>query len=144
MPLNPYWANMVPPSLPSWSWFPPFSCSKWQHPGMRKLTFSMGENKDFFHWAGKVHPKHNTLPTPCGFTPSSLSPISSPALFDMLADLFVFVTWIFTALPWGLIILRKNTQTAQDPTQSNCTLPYRSSLSFSLYSTPLSPSTMTS
>ena len=89
-----------------------------------RLTFSMGENKDFFHWAGKVHPKHNTPSNALWFHALISIAYIFTGSFDMLADLFVFVTWIFYGFgAWGLIILRKNTQTAQDPTQSNCTLP---------------------
>lgn len=73
-----------------------------------RLTFSMGENKDFFHWAGKVHPKHNTPSNALWLHALISIAYIFTGSFDMLADLFVFVTWIFYGFgAWGLIILRK-------------------------------------
>lgn len=73
-----------------------------------RVTHAMGENKDFFSWTGKVHLKFlspgNALWLHCII--SCLYIFSGS--FDMLADLFVFVTWIFYGFAaYGIIILRK-------------------------------------
>ncbi|MBP9194377.1 MAG: amino acid permease [Saprospiraceae bacterium] len=73
-----------------------------------RLTFSMGENKDFYPWTGTVHPKYHT-PSNALWLHAFVSILYIlSGSFDMLADLFVFVTWIFYGFgAYGLIILRK-------------------------------------
>lgn len=73
-----------------------------------RLTFSMGENKDFFPWTGKVHPRFHT-PSHALWLHAAISVVYIfTGSFDMLADLFVFITWIFYGFgAWGLLVLRK-------------------------------------
>ncbi len=73
-----------------------------------RITFAMGEEKRFFSWCGKVHPKFHTpsnaLWLHCIW--SCLFVISGS--FDMLTDMFVFVTWIFYGFTgYGIFVLRK-------------------------------------
>ncbi len=81
-----------------------------------RVTFSMGENKDFFPWTGKVHPTHLT-PSNALWLHAVISILYIfSGSFDMLADLFVFVTWIFYGFgAYGLIILRKKYPHASRP-----------------------------
>ncbi|MBK8701466.1 MAG: amino acid permease [Saprospiraceae bacterium] len=72
-----------------------------------RVTFAMGQNKEFFPWTGKVDQKYgtpgNALWIHCLV---SVLYIFSGS-FDMLADLFVFITWIFYGFgAFGIIILR--------------------------------------
>lgn len=81
-----------------------------------RVTHAMGENKDFFSWTGKVHPKYlspgNALWLHCLVTCIYIFTGS----FDMLADLFVFVTWIFYGFAaYGIFILRIKYPTIDRP-----------------------------
>ena len=73
-----------------------------------RVTFAMGEQNFLSAWVGKVHPKFktpgNALWLQCIW--SCLFIFSGS--FDMLTDLFVFVTWIFYGFgAYGLFVLRK-------------------------------------
>lgn len=81
-----------------------------------RITFAMGEEKQFFAWSGKVHPKHHTpsnaLWLHCIW--SCLFVLSGT--FDMLTDMFVFVTWIFYGFAgYGIFILRKKMPDTERP-----------------------------
>ena len=73
-----------------------------------RITYAMGQDKVFFPWAGK---KHNRFQTPGNALWlhgiwASLFVITGS--FDMLADMFVFITWVaylFGAV--GIFLLRK-------------------------------------
>jgi len=79
-----------------------------------RIIFAMGESKTFFSGAGKVHPKYRTPGNAVlilGFW-SCLLVLSGS--FDMLADMFIFVSWVFYGLViLGLFILRKKMPTAE-------------------------------
>ena len=73
-----------------------------------RVTFAMGEQKVFSSWAGRVHPGFHTpgnaLWLQCIW--SCLFVFSGS--FDMLTDMFVFITWIFYGFAaYGIFILRK-------------------------------------
>ena len=81
-----------------------------------RVSFAMAEQKNFFGWVGKVHPKFNTpanaLLIHAGWT--SLSVLSGS--FDMLTDMLVFVSWLFYGLSAaGVFILRKKMPNAERP-----------------------------
>lgn len=72
-----------------------------------RVTYAMGRDGNFFSWAGKTHLRYltpgNALWLHAGWT--SLFILSGS--FDMLADMFVFITWIAYALgAVGIFILR--------------------------------------
>ncbi len=80
-----------------------------------RVSFAMSREKSFFAFAGKVNSKH----TPANalwlqaIWASLLVLIGS---FDMLMDMFVFVTWIFYGFAgYGIFILRKNIPADQYP-----------------------------
>jgi APA family basic amino acid/polyamine antiporter len=76
----------------------------------------MAEARSFFGWAGKVHPKLNTPGNSVlvlGIW-SSLFVISGS--FDLLADMFIFMSWFFYGLVvLGVFILRKKMPGADRP-----------------------------
>jgi APA family basic amino acid/polyamine antiporter len=81
-----------------------------------RITFAMAQDGYFFNWAGKVHPRFQTPGNALWLHAlwSSLLVISGS--FDMLTDMFVFVSWIFYAvIAIGLFILRKKMPDANRP-----------------------------
>jgi APA family basic amino acid/polyamine antiporter len=84
-------------------------------PGAR-ITYAMAKDKLFFSVAGRVDKKYHT-PTVALWIQciwSSLFVISGS--FDMLTDMFVFVTWLFYGFAaYGIIVLRKKMPNADRP-----------------------------
>ena len=81
-----------------------------------RIVFAMSESKTFFSWAGKVHPKFKTPGNSVIILGvwSSLLVISGS--FDILADMFIFMSWIFYGLTVACIfILRKKMPQVQRP-----------------------------
>ena len=81
-----------------------------------RLTFAMGQEGSFSRWAGKVHPRFNTPGNALWLQGiwSSLYVLSGS--FDMLTDMFVFITWIFYGFAaYGIFILRKKMPDAERP-----------------------------
>ncbi len=81
-----------------------------------RIIFAMGEEKKFFRWTGKVHPRFHTpgnaLWLQCGW--ACLLVFSGS--FDMLTDMFVFITWIFYGFAaYGIFILRRKMPAAERP-----------------------------
>jgi APA family basic amino acid/polyamine antiporter len=73
-----------------------------------RVTHAMGETNNFFSWTGRVHKKYNTPGNSLLLHGIISSLYIFTGSFDMLADLFVFVTWIFYGFAaYGIIILRK-------------------------------------
>ena len=81
-----------------------------------RITFAMAQEKEFFPWAGKVHPRFLTPGNAlllqgiwaCAFVLSGS--------FDMLTDMFVFVSWLFYGFAaYGVFILRKKMPDAERP-----------------------------
>ncbi len=81
-----------------------------------RVIFAMAESKIFFNWSGKVHPKFNTPGNSVMLLGvwSSLLVISGS--FDILADMFIFMSWVFYGLVViGVFILRKKMPKAERP-----------------------------
>ena len=81
-----------------------------------RVVYAMSESKLFFKSAGKVHPKFktpgNAIVILCIW--SCLLVLSGS--FDLLADMFIFISWIFYGLViWALFILRKKMPNAERP-----------------------------
>ncbi|HEX4850519.1 MAG TPA: amino acid permease, partial [Puia sp.] len=73
-----------------------------------RIVFAMGQDGSFFRWSGKVHPRFQTPGNSVIIIAvwSCLFVISGS--FDILADMFVFMSWIFYGLTVaGIFILRK-------------------------------------
>ncbi len=73
-----------------------------------RVIFAMSEEKNFFRFAGKVHPKHHTPANALWFQAAWGTGLVLIGSFDMLMDMFVFITWIFYGFAaYGIFILRK-------------------------------------
>jgi APA family basic amino acid/polyamine antiporter len=73
-----------------------------------RITYAMGTQSHFFAWAGKVHPRFHTPGNALWLHGIWSSLFVLTGTFDMLTDLFVFVTWIFYGFAgYGIFILRR-------------------------------------
>ena len=73
-----------------------------------RIVFAMGEERAFFPWTGRVHPRWGTPGNSMILMGvwSILFVLSGS--FDVLADIFVFMSWVFYGLTAiGLFILRR-------------------------------------
>lgn len=73
-----------------------------------RVTFTMGTDHKLFAWAGKVDAR-NATPTNALWLQCIICCVYVfTGTFDMLTDLFVFVTWLFYGFAaFGIFILRK-------------------------------------
>lgn len=73
-----------------------------------RISFAMGHEKHFFSWIGKVHPRYKTPGNALWLHAVWSSLFVLTGSFDMLTDLFVFITWIFYGFAgYGIFILRR-------------------------------------
>jgi len=73
-----------------------------------RVIFAMSEEKNFFRFAGKVNPKYQTPSNALWFQAGWGTVLVLIGSFDMLMDMFVFITWIFYGFAaYGIFILRK-------------------------------------
>ncbi len=73
-----------------------------------RITFAMGKDKVFLPWVGKTHKQYQTPGNAVWLHAIWTSLFILTGSFDMLADMFVFITWIaylFGAI--GIFLLRK-------------------------------------
>ena len=81
-----------------------------------RVTFAMATEGVFFKRVGKVHPKHKTPANALWLHCIWTSIFVLTGSFDMLTDLFVFITWIFYGFAAaGIFILRKKMPDAERP-----------------------------
>ncbi len=80
-----------------------------------RVTFAMSKEKNFFAFAGKVNSKH-TPSNALWLQASWASILVLIGSFDMLMDMFVFITWIFYGFAaYGIFILRKKIPASEFP-----------------------------
>ena len=73
-----------------------------------RVIFAMSQENNFFQFAGKVNPKYNTPSNALWFQAAWGTVLILIGSFDMLMDMFVFITWIFYGFAaYGIFILRK-------------------------------------
>jgi APA family basic amino acid/polyamine antiporter len=73
-----------------------------------RITYAMGQDKIFLPWAGKTHPRFQTPGNAIWLHTAWTSVFIITGSFDMLADMFVFITWIAYGLgAVGIFLLRK-------------------------------------
>ncbi|MDB5133850.1 MAG: amino acid permease [Mucilaginibacter sp.] len=73
-----------------------------------RVVYAMSEEKNFFAFAGKVNPKYHTPSNALWFQAAWATILVLIGSFDMLMDMFVFITWIFYGFAaYGIFILRK-------------------------------------
>jgi len=85
-----------------------------------RVIFAMAEAKSFFPWAGKVHSKFRTPGNSVLILGiwSCLFVLSGS--FDILADMFVFMSWVFYGLVVaGVFVLRKRLPGVERPYRVN-------------------------
>ncbi|MEO6720897.1 MAG: amino acid permease [Ferruginibacter sp.] len=81
-----------------------------------RVTFAMAREGVFFKTVGKVHPKHQTPFNALWLHALVTCLFVISGSFDMLTDLFVFITWIFYGFAAaGIFILRKKMPQAERP-----------------------------
>ena len=81
-----------------------------------RIVFAMGESGAFFPWAGKVHPRFRTPGNSVLIMGAWSSLFVISGSFDILADMFVFMSWVFYGLTAiGFFILRKRIPDADRP-----------------------------
>jgi APA family basic amino acid/polyamine antiporter len=81
-----------------------------------RITYAMGKDKVFFPWAGKEHKRFATPGNAIWLHGIWASFFIITGSFDMLADMFVFITWIaYGAGAVGIFLLRKRMPDQQRP-----------------------------
>ena len=81
-----------------------------------RVVFAMGESKTFFSQVAKVHPKFKTPGNAALVLGIWSCVLVLSGSFDILADMFVFVSWVFYGLViLGLFFLRKKRPEAERP-----------------------------
>jgi APA family basic amino acid/polyamine antiporter len=73
-----------------------------------RIVFAMSESGTFFRWAGKITQRHRTPGNAVLFLGIWSSLLVLSGSFDALADMFIFMSWIFYGLVIvSLFVLRK-------------------------------------
>jgi len=81
-----------------------------------RVSFAMAQEKRFFAWTGKVHPRYQTPGNALVIHALWTSLLVFSGSFDMLTDMLVFVSWLFYGLSaYGIFILRKKMPDAERP-----------------------------
>ena len=81
-----------------------------------RVVFAMGEAGSMPGWAGKIHPRFGTPGNAVLIIGIWSIAFIFSGSFDFLADMFVFMTWVFHVLvALGLIIMRIRLPNAQRP-----------------------------
>jgi APA family basic amino acid/polyamine antiporter len=81
-----------------------------------RVTFAMAQEKRFFSFAGKVHPKFKTPGNALLIHGVWTSLLVLSGSFDMLTDMLIFVSWFFYGLSAvGVMVLRKKMPDAPRP-----------------------------
>jgi APA family basic amino acid/polyamine antiporter len=81
-----------------------------------RVVFAMGEDKTFFSWAGKVHPRFQTPGNSVIVIGVWSCLFVITGSFDILADMFIFMQWVFYGLTVvGIFILRRRMPLANRP-----------------------------
>ncbi len=81
-----------------------------------RITYAMGKDKIFAPWAGKEHKKVQTPANALWLHGIWTSLFIITGSFDMLADMFVFITWIAYGLgAVGIFMLRKKMPDKERP-----------------------------
>jgi len=73
-----------------------------------RITYAMGKDRVFVPWSGKIHPRFRTPSNALWLHAIWTAVFIVTGSFDMLADMFVFITWIAYFLgAIGIFLLRK-------------------------------------
>jgi APA family basic amino acid/polyamine antiporter len=81
-----------------------------------RITYAMGSDKTFSPWAGKKHPRYHTPANALWLHGIWTCMFIITGSFDMLANMFVFITWIAYGLgAVGIFMLRKKMPGVERP-----------------------------
>ncbi|HXB93731.1 MAG TPA: amino acid permease, partial [Puia sp.] len=81
-----------------------------------RITFAMGQEGSFFDWSGKVHSRFGTPGNAVIIIGVWSILFVWSGSFDILADMFVFMSWVFYGLTaLGLFVLRRRIPDAPRP-----------------------------
>lgn len=81
-----------------------------------RITYAMGKDRTFAPWTGREHKRYHTPGNALWLHGIWTSLFIITGSFDMLADMFVFVTWIAYGLgAVGIFMLRKKMPQAERP-----------------------------
>lgn len=81
-----------------------------------RIVYAMGEEKKFFAFTGKVHPRFHTPGNALWLQCAWACMYVITGSFDMLTDMFVFITWIFYGFAaYGVFILRRKMKQVERP-----------------------------
>lgn len=81
-----------------------------------RVSFAMAQDKHFFAWVGKVHPRFNTPANALLLHGIWTSTLVLSGSFDTLTDMLIFVSWLFYGLSAaGIFILRQKMPNAERP-----------------------------
>ena len=81
-----------------------------------RVSFAMAQEKRFFHFVGKVHPRFQTPGNALWLHGVWTSLLVLSGSFDMLTDMLIFVSWLFYGLSAaGIFVLRKKLPHAERP-----------------------------
>lgn len=93
-----------------------FGCTNGNILACPRVTFEMAKQGYFFPAISKVHPKNETPANAIWLHTVLICLFVLTGSFDMLTDLFVFVTWIFYGFgALGIFMLRKKMPDAERP-----------------------------
>lgn len=81
-----------------------------------RLTFAMAGQRNFFLFAGKIHPKFQTPGKAIMLHLVWMIFMVISGSFNILADMYIFIVWVFNImLIYGIFILRKKMPGAERP-----------------------------
>lgn len=81
-----------------------------------RVTYAMGQDKVFAPWTGRIHPRFQSPGNALWLHAVWTSLYIFTGSFDMLVDMFVFVTWIaYGAGAVGIFLLRKRQPHTERP-----------------------------
>lgn len=81
-----------------------------------RVIFSMAEGGNFFSWGAKVHPRFNTPGNAVLILGLWSSILVISGTFDILTDMFIFMSWIFYVMVvLAVIVMRKKMPDAERP-----------------------------
>jgi APA family basic amino acid/polyamine antiporter len=81
-----------------------------------RVSFAMAQEKTFFSFAGKVHPRFQTPGNALWLHGVWTCLLVMSGSFDMLTDMLIFVSWLFYGMSaLGIFVLRKKLPHAERP-----------------------------
>ena len=84
--------------------------------GTARVTFAMAQDKQFFAFAGKVHPRFLTPSNSLWLQGLWTSGLVISGSFDMLTDMLIFVSWFFYGMSaLGVFVLRRTMPDRERP-----------------------------